>query len=90
MNGLLLIEDLIIRRNKRGAIIKETDQKRLDDLRISYYKSKTEMIRAERYRCLFCDKLFVGEAYVFNHIENRHMSYVIDDVDKKFYSKLEY
>lgn len=82
------IESLIQRKSKNETIQNSENENELEILRNNFCKSKIFKINNERFKCDICEKLFKGESFVINHIFNRHMPFVIENVDKKFYDKI--
>lgn len=48
----------------------------------------TITISSERFKCNLCDKMFKGAHFVINHINNKHMSIIRDNIDKKYCDKI--
>lgn len=57
-------------------------------LRNEYCKEMTITISSERFKCNLCDKMFKGAHFVINHINNKHLSIIIDNIDKKYCDKI--
>ena len=64
----------------------------LNKRRMEFFKLNTSSIAEERYLCTICSKvtkitlnlqMFKGPNFVHNHIINKHMALVEDNVDKE-------
>ena len=67
--------------------VNSENNEELSILRNNYCKKMTIMQNTERFQCSICNKLFKGENFVYNHIFNKHMSSVIDSVDKIYFDR---
>lgn len=67
----------------RGEVNEE-----LNHLRTAYCKNATIQLSTEEYRCSICEKKFRGANFVHNHIFNKHMEMVFENVDRKFFEKI--
>lgn len=55
----------------------------LNRRRQEYYKQNTATVSSERFMCNICQKMFKGPNYVYNHIFNKHMDLVQENVDNE-------
>lgn len=66
----------------------EDFNKLLHGKRIEYCETNTARINEDKYICNICTKMFKAPNFVHNHIFNKHMSMIQENVDKDVRIKL--
>lgn len=54
----------------------------IEEKRLAFYNENTIDKENDIYQCKLCEKMFHGPNFVQNHIINKHMDIVIENVDK--------
>jgi hypothetical protein len=58
--------------------------------RIDYCKINSTKMNEEKYVCNICSKMFKAPNFVHNHIFNKHMAMIQDNVDKNVQLNIKY
>ena len=64
------------------------DNLELIQSREKYCQKMTVVKGKDRYECSICQKLFKGDNFVINHINNKHKKYIYESVDCRFFERI--